>query len=101
MADFTLPKPIISGINREKSRSKSNIAYAAFILFSFWIGSQLLSVLIHSPDIFEHFMQIQQNTRPRVEMGFAVGTVFGLIPFIAGCLLLGMVALWLKIRRPH
>ncbi|WP_436876310.1 DUF2755 family protein [Siccibacter turicensis] len=100
MADFTISsKPIIAGKKRDKSTTLGNVAYAVFVLFCFWVGSQLLNALMHAPGVFEHLMQMQDNNRPRIEMELAVGTVFGLIPFILGCLLFGGIAVWLKIRR--
>ena len=87
MADFTLSKPIFGG--KPKTSTAGNIAYALFVLFCFWAGSQLLNMLVHAQD----------NGRPRVEIGFGVSTLFGLIPFLAGCMILGVVALVLRFRR--
>ena len=98
MADFTLSKAIISGKGNVSS-SRGNIGYALFVLFCFWVGAQLLTLLVHAPGVFEHLMQVQDNGRPRVEMGLAVGTLFGLVPFLAGCAFLGVLALILRIRR--
>ncbi len=44
-------------------------------------------------------MQMQDTGRPRVEMGLAVGTLFGLVPFLGGCAILGFVALVMRWRR--
>jgi len=98
MADFTLSKPIFSGKGKTSS-GRGNIGYVLFVLFCFWAGAQLLTLLVHAPGVFEHLMQIQDSGRPRVEMGLAVGTLFGLVPFLAGCAILGVVALILRIRR--
>ncbi|MCL0149014.1 DUF2755 family protein, partial [Klebsiella pneumoniae] len=37
--------------------------------------------------------------RPRVETGRRVGTIFGLIPFLVGCRIFAVVALWLHWRH--
>ena len=79
MADFTLSKPIFGG-KQPKTSTAGNIAYALFVLFCFWAGSQLLNILVHAPGVYEHLMQVQDNGRPRVEIGFGVSTLFGLIP---------------------
>jgi hypothetical protein len=50
------------------------------VLFCFWAGAQMLSMLVHAPGVFEHLMQIQDNSSPRIKIGLAVGTLFGLIP---------------------
>ena len=94
MADFTLSKPIFGG--KPKTSTAGNIAYALFVLFCFWAGSQLLNMLVHAPGVYEHLMQVQDNGRPRVEIGFGVSTLFGLVPFLAGCMILGVVALVLR-----
>jgi hypothetical protein len=98
MAEFTLSKPIASGKKRDSS-TPGNIAYALFVLLCFWAGAQLLNLLVHTPGVYEHLMQIQDVSRPKVEIGLAVGTLFGLVPFLIGCLLLGSVALFLRWRR--
>lgn len=98
MADFTLSKPLFSGKGKGSSL-RGNIGYALFVLFCFWAGAQLLTLLVHAPGVFEHLMQVQDNGRPRVEMGLAVGTLFGLVPFLAGCAVLGVVALVLRLKR--
>lgn len=97
MAEFTLSKPIASGKKRDSS-TPGNIAYALFVLLCFWAGAQLLNLLVHTPGVYEHLMQIQDVNRPKVEIGLAVGTLFGLVPFLIGCLLLGSVALFLRWR---
>lgn len=98
MADFTLSKPIFSG-KHPKTSTPGNIAYALFVLFCFWAGSQLLNLLVHAPGVYEHLMQVQDSGRPRIEISPGVGTIFGLVPFLAGCLILGVVALFLRWRR--
>ncbi|MGG5838641.1 MULTISPECIES: DUF2755 family protein [Enterobacteriaceae] len=98
MADFTLSKPIFGG-KQPKTSTPGNIAYALFVLFCFWAGSQLLNILVHAPGVYEHLMQVQDSGRPRVEIGFGVSTLFGLIPFLTGCAILGVIALALRWRR--
>lgn len=39
MADFTMSKPIFNG-KHPKTSTSGNIAYALFVLFCFWAGSQ-------------------------------------------------------------
>ncbi|EHW04713.1 DUF2755 family protein [Escherichia coli] len=48
---------------------------------------------------YERLMQVQETGRPRVEIGLGVGTIFGLIPFLVGCLIFAVVALWLHWRH--
>jgi hypothetical protein len=97
MAEFTFAKTS----NSEKKRSSitsSNIAYALFVLFCFWAGAQMLSMLIHAPGVFEHLIQMQDSRHPRVEIGLMVDTLFGLIPFLAGSLLIGILGLIFRWR---
>ncbi|MBV8042532.1 DUF2755 family protein [Pluralibacter sp.] len=98
MADFTLSKPLFRG-KTKASATPGNIAYALFVLFCFWAGAQLLNLLVHAPGIFEHLMQLQDSARPRVEIGLGVSTLFGLVPFLAGCAILGVFAFVLRLRR--
>ncbi len=98
MADFTLSKPIFGG-KQAKTSMAGNIAYALFVLFCFWAGSQLLNMLGLAPGVYEHLMQAQDTNRPRVDIGFGVSTIFGLIPFLAGCMVLGVLALVMRWRR--
>ena len=100
MADFTLAKPFKGATKRDTSRP-GNIAYAVFVLLCFWAGAQLLNLLMHAPGVFEHLMQAQDITRPHVEMGMGVGTIFGLVPFIAGSALLGIIGFVLRLRRHY
>ncbi len=92
MAEFTFAKTVNGGKKRG-SLTGSNIAYALFVLFCFWAGAQMLSMLIHAPGVFEHLIQMQDSSRPRVEISLVVGTLFGLIPFLAGCVLIGIPGL--------
>lgn len=100
MADFTLAKPIFGG-KKPRTSTSGNIAYALFVLFCFWAGSQLLNMLVHAPGVYEHLMQVQDTGRPHVEIGLGVSTIFGLIPFLAGCAILSVIALVLRWRRHH
>ncbi|MEN1471649.1 DUF2755 family protein, partial [Pseudomonas aeruginosa] len=54
---------------------------------------------VHAPGVYERLMQVQETGRPRVEIGLGVGTIFGLIPFLVGCLIFAVVALWLHWRH--
>ena len=78
MADFTLSKPIFGG--KPKTSTAGNIAYALFVLFCFWAGSQLLNMLVHAPGVYEHLMQVQDNGRPRVEIGCGVSVALSPSP---------------------
>lgn len=98
MTEFTLSKSITAG-KKKVSSTPGNIAYALFVLLCFWAGAQMLNLLVHAPGVFEHLMQLQDNGRPRVEMGLAVGTLFGLVPFLLGCAILGVIALILRWRH--
>ena len=100
MADFTMSKPFKGAKQRDTSRP-GNIAYAVFVLLCFCAGAQLLNLLVHAPGVFEHLMQVQDTTRPHVEMGMGVGTIFGLVPFLAGSALLGVIFLILRWRHHH
>ncbi|SUG28189.1 Putative inner membrane protein [Salmonella enterica subsp. arizonae] len=100
MADFTLSKSLFSGKHRETSSAPGNIAYAVFVLFCFWAGAQLLNLLVHAPGIYEHLMQVQDTGRPRVEIGLGVGTIFGLVPFLTGCLIFAVIAAFLRWASP-
>lgn len=104
MTDMSLSKqvvPVITTVSTTKAEgsTRSNLAYAVFILFCFWVGVQLLSLMVHAPGVLEHLAQGNDATRPRIEMGLAVSTVFGLVPFIAGCGLIGVINLALKFHH--
>ena len=102
MAEFTFAKTVNGGKKRG-SLTGSNIAYALFVLFCFWAGAQILNLLAHAPGIYEQLMQLQmqETGRPRVEIGLGVGTLFGLVPFLAGSLILGAIAAFARWRRRH
>ena len=97
MAEFTFAKTVNGGKKRG-SITSSNIAYALFVLFCFWAGAQMLSMLIDAPGVFGHLIQMQDSSRPRVEISLTVGTLFGLIPFLAGCVLIGIPGLIFRWR---
>ena len=99
MADFTGCKCPVCQQPFSASSTPGNIAYALFVLFCFWAGAQLLNLLVHAPGVYERLMQVQETGRPRVEIGLGVGTIFGLIPFLVGCLIFAVVALWLHWRH--
>lgn len=98
MTDFTLSKLMFNGKKKASSVS-GNLAYALFVLLCFSVGAQLLSLVLHAPGVYEHLMQMQNNGRPRVEIGLGVGTLFGLVPFLAGCAILGVVLLVRRLRH--
>jgi hypothetical protein len=108
MTDVTLSKqiqvvPVITTVSTTKTEgfSLSNVAYAVFILFCFWVGTQILNLIVQAPGILEHLAQSNDSTAPHIEMGFAVSTVFGLVPFLGGCVLLGFIGLLVKFQHRH
>jgi hypothetical protein len=44
-------------------------------------------------------MQTQDASRPQVDISLAVGTLFGLIPFLIGCAFIGLLALIVRWRQ--
>ncbi|QLO43913.1 DUF2755 family protein [Citrobacter freundii] len=103
MADFTLSKFPFKGKHRDPSSLTGNIVYAVFVLFCFWVGAQVLTLLAHAPGIYEQLMQLQmqESGRPHIEIGLGVGTIFGLIPFLVGGLILGTISAVLHWRQRH
>jgi hypothetical protein len=105
MTDMSLSKQVVPvnlvSTTKAEGSTRSNLAYAVFILFCFWAGTQVLSLIVHAPGVLEHLAQGNDATRPHIEMGFAVSTVFGLVPFLAGCALLGLISLALKFHHRH
>ncbi|STP21659.1 inner membrane protein [Escherichia coli] len=99
MADFTLSNRCLAENIAMPLQRLAIFAYALFVLFCFWAGAQLLNLLVHAPGVYERLMQVQETGRPRVEIGLGVGTIFGLIPFLVGCLIFAVVALWLHWRH--
>ncbi|MBD3703996.1 DUF2755 family protein [Klebsiella pneumoniae] len=77
----------------------SHVAYGLFVLICCWAGAQMLSMLIHAPGVFERLMQAQDASRPQVDISLAVGTLFGLIPFLIGCTFIGVLALIVRWRQ--
>lgn len=51
------------------------------------------------PGVFERLMQAQDASRPQVDINLAVGTLFGLIPFLIGCTFIGVLALIVRWRQ--
>lgn len=98
MAEFAFSKTLF-GKKRRSPLTSSNIAYGLFVLFCFWAGAQMLSMLVHAPGVFEHLIQVQNTQHPRIEIGLAVGTIFGLVPFLIGCLLVALLGLFLRWRN--
>lgn len=98
MTESTFSSPLSAG-KRKNSPIPGNITYALFILFGFWTGAQLLSMLVHAPGIFERLMQIHSSARPHVKLDLAVRTLFGLATFLLSCVLLGAFALMARWRR--
>ncbi|EPN3556324.1 DUF2755 family protein [Cronobacter sakazakii] len=98
MAEISLPKPIIAG-KPGRSTALGNIGYALFVLFSFWVGAQLLNVVVHAPGVLDNLMQMQESGRPQIKMGLAVGTIFALVPFLAGCVFAMVMAFFFRLRR--
>ena len=96
MAEFTFSKTLMGSNKKKVSVTSGNIAYALFVLLCIWAGAQMLSMLVHAPGVFEHLIQIQDTNRPRIEIGLGVGTLFGLIPFLFGSLLVGALGLILR-----
>lgn len=106
MTDITLSKHVVPATitvsaTKKNGATLSNIAYAVFILFCFWVGSQILNLVVHAPGVLEHLAQGNDVYRPRIEMGLAVSTVFGLVPFLIGCLFLGLIGLAVKYHHRH
>ncbi len=97
MADISLSKPVASVLKREKAPI-GNIAYGLLVLFFFWAAAQLLSLVVHAPGVFEHLITNGSTSRPAIVMGPGVGFVFGLVPFLLGAIVLGLVALILRHR---
>lgn len=98
MTDFTFSKRIFSGKKGAPSTS-GNLAYALFVLLCFSVGAQLISLVAHVPGIYEHLMQMQDSGRPRVEIGLGVSTLFGIVPVVAGCAILGVGLLVRRLRH--
>ncbi|WP_202302230.1 DUF2755 family protein [Dryocola clanedunensis] len=101
LSKHVVPTTITVSSTKTTGATLSNIAYAVFILFCFWVGSQILNLLVNAPGVLEHLAQGNDATRPRIEMGLAVSTVFGLVPFLLGCAFLGMIALMVKYHHRH
>ena len=92
MAEFSFSKSLL-GNKKRGALTGSHVAYGLFVLICCWAGAQMLSMLIHAPGVFERLMQAQDASRPQVDISLAVGTLFGLIPFLIGCTFIGVLAL--------
>ncbi|WP_227319099.1 DUF2755 family protein [Cedecea davisae] len=106
MADITLSKaviPVPRKITTTKTETETsalgNVAYTLFVLFCFWVATQILNLIVQAPGVLEYLAQSNDATRPRIEMGLAVSTIFGLIPFLLGALTLGVIAVVLRLRQ--
>ncbi|CDL07644.1 Putative inner membrane protein [Klebsiella pneumoniae IS43] len=86
-------------IKKGRALTGSHVAYGLFVLICCWAGAQMLSMLIHAPGVFERLMQAQDASRPQVDISLAVGTLFGLIPFLIGCTFIGVLALIVRWRQ--
>jgi hypothetical protein len=49
MAEFAFSKSLLP--LKRSAITGSNIAYALFVLFCFWAGAQMLSMLVHAPGV--------------------------------------------------
>ena len=88
MAEFSFSKSLL-GNKKRGALTGSHVAYGLFVLICCWAGAQMLSMLIHAPDA----------SRPQVDISLAVGTLFGLIPFLIGCTFIGVLALIVRWRQ--
>ena len=99
MADFTLSKPIFGGKQPKPPRREYCLCPVCSVLF---LGRNPTAEYAGAcSGVYEHLMQVQDTGRPRVEIGLGVSTVFGLIPFLAGSMVLGVIALVLRWRNRH
>ncbi|WPM84238.1 DUF2755 family protein [Apirhabdus apintestini] len=102
MADLTLFKPIFSGIRKRHERTQlSNIAYVIYTLFCFWAGSQFLIMLINAPGVIEHLLQTGSATRPPIEMGIGVSSLFGISVSVITALLTVSIMVLLRLKRRY
>ena len=72
MAEFSFSKSLL-GNKKRGALTGSHVAYGLFVLICCWAGAQMLSL--------------------------AVGTLFGLIPFLIGCTFIGVLALIVRWRQ--
>ncbi len=98
MAEFSFSKSLL-GNKKRGALTGSHVAYGLFVLICCWAGAQMLSMLIHAPGVFERLMQAQDASRPQVDISLAVGTLFGLIPFLIDCTFIGVLALIVRWRQ--
>ena len=78
MADFTLSKPIFGGT---PPKPPLRVILRMPCLSCSASGQALsFSTCWFTRGVYEHLMQVQDNGRPRVEIGLGVSTLFGLVP---------------------
>lgn len=104
MADVSFSKAVIPATRvimttKTEGSVPGNVAYALFVLFCFWVATQMLNLIVQAPGVLEYLAQSNDASRPRIEMGLVVSTIFGLIPFLLGALTIGIVALALRLRH--
>ena len=63
------------------------------------LGNKKRGALTGSHVAYGLFMQAQDASRPQVDISLAVGTLFGLIPFLIGCTFIGVLALIVRWRQ--
>ena len=62
MAEFALSKSLIAA--KKKCHHPQQYCYALFVLFCFWAGAQMLSMLVHAPGVSEHLIPSRDNSSP-------------------------------------
>ena len=95
MAEFTFSKTLM-GSNKRRYRSPA-VTLPTRFCSAVHLGRR--ANVEHAgtrAGVFEHLIQIQDTNRPRIEIGLGVGTLFGLIPFLFGSLLVGALGLILR-----
>ncbi|WP_071608866.1 DUF2755 family protein [Entomohabitans teleogrylli] len=98
MADLSIFKPVISGLKPEKAPA-GNLTWAFFVLLCFWVGSWAVELLLKTPGLFERLLQNNAPSAPPVDIGWGVASLFGLVPFLSGSLVVGLVLLLARRRR--
>lgn len=100
MAGILSPKSFTSDIRREFSTT-GNLTWALFVVLCLWGGSEIISLLAHIPGLLDHVTQTHSTARPTIEMSPSVGLLFGIVTVIAGLIVLGAVALYVRLRHRH
>ncbi len=77
----------------------SHVAYGLFVLILLLGRRADAQHADPRPGVFERLMQAQDASRPQVDISLAVGTLFGLIPFLIGCTFIGVLALIVRWRQ--